>query len=112
MSQLDRLFTVNVRGMAACVKHAARAMVEWRVRGRIVCTGSSGGSRGDPIAIDYITTKHAVLGLMRSTSMQLAEHGIRVNWVSPNGLSKPLTCKLGGMNEEEAREDCRNWWEG
>ncbi|WVZ18040.1 hypothetical protein V8G54_005362 [Vigna mungo] len=112
MSQLGRLFTVNVCGMAACVKHAARATVEGRVRGSIACTGSVGGSRGGPIATDYIMSKHAVLGLMRSASMQLAEHGISVNWVSPNGLSTPLTCKLGGMNEEEAREDCRNWWEG
>lgn len=31
LSQLDRLHVVNVRGMAACVKHAGRAMVEKQV---------------------------------------------------------------------------------
>ncbi|XP_027904822.1 (-)-isopiperitenol/(-)-carveol dehydrogenase, mitochondrial-like [Vigna unguiculata] len=109
MSQLDKLFTVNVRGMAACVKHAARAMVEGRVRGSIVCTGSVAGCYGSPIGSDYVMSKHAVLGLMRSASMQLAEHGIRVNCVSPNGLATPLTCKLIGMNEEEAREVFRKF---
>ncbi|GLT70916.1 hypothetical protein SLA2020_429660 [Shorea laevis] len=45
-SQYDRLFAVNVRGMALCVKHAARVMVEGRVRGSIVCTGSVAASHG------------------------------------------------------------------
>jgi len=109
MSQLDRLFAVNVRGMAACVKHAARAMVEGRVRGSIVCTGSVAASHGAQTATDYIMSKHAVLGLMRSASMQLAEHGIRVNCVSPNGLATPLTCNLKGMREEEVREVYRKF---
>ena len=109
MSELDRLFTVNVRGMAACVKHAARAMVEGRVRGSIVCTGSVCGSHGGLKGTDYIMSKHAVLGLMRSASMQLAEHGIRVNCVSPNGLATPLTCKLRGTSEEETREGYRKY---
>ncbi|XP_020229274.1 (-)-isopiperitenol/(-)-carveol dehydrogenase, mitochondrial [Cajanus cajan] len=109
MSQLDKVLAVNVRGMAACVKHAARAMVERRVRGSIVCTGSVGGSHGGPSATDYIMSKHAVLGLMRSASLQLAEHGIRVNCVSPNGLATSLTCKRRGMSEEEMQEAYRKF---
>ncbi|KEH25441.1 (+)-cis,trans-nepetalactol synthase NEPS2 isoform X2 [Medicago truncatula] len=103
MSQLDRLFGVNVRGMALCVKHAARAMVEGSVRGSIVCTGSVSGSVGSSRSTDYTMSKHAVLGLMRAASVQLATHGIRVNCVSPNGLATPLTCKLSGMSEEKAQ---------
>ncbi|BAT77453.1 hypothetical protein VIGAN_02003200 [Vigna angularis var. angularis] len=45
----------------------APAMVEGRLRGSIACTGSVGGSRGGPIATDYIMSKHAVLGLLRLT---------------------------------------------
>jgi len=104
MSQLDHLFGVNVRGMSLCVKHAARAMVEGHVRGSIVCTGSVGGSVGSSRSTDYTMSKHAVLGLMRAASVQLAAHGIRVNCVSPNGLATPLTCKLLGMSEEKAQE--------
>ncbi|KAL5080611.1 hypothetical protein RYX36_009032 [Vicia faba] len=108
MSKLDRLFAVNVGGMALCVKHAARAMVEQRVRGSIVCTGSAGGSHGGSRSTDYIMSKHAVLGLMRAASVQLATHGIRVNSVSPNGLATPLTCKLLGMSQENAQEAYKN----
>jgi len=109
MSQFDRLFAVNVRGMSFCVKHAARAMVEGRVRGSIVCTGSVAGSRGGSRSTDYTMSKHAVLGLMRAASVQLAAHGIRVNSVSPNGLATPLTCKLLGMSNEEAQENYKNY---
>ncbi|XP_061373523.1 (-)-isopiperitenol/(-)-carveol dehydrogenase, mitochondrial-like [Gastrolobium bilobum] len=104
MSQFDRLFAVNVRGMAACVKHAARAMVERSVRGSIVCTASVAGSHGGVKSTDYTMSKHAVLGLMRSASVQLAVHGIRVNCVSPTGLATPLTCKKKGMSEEKVKE--------
>ncbi|GAU47520.1 hypothetical protein TSUD_138920 [Trifolium subterraneum] len=109
MSQLDRLFDVNVRGMALCVKHAARAMVEGRVRGTIVLTGSVGGSVGSIRSTDYTMSKHAVLGLMRAASVQLATHGIRVNSVSPSGLATPLTCELLGMSKENAQENYRKY---
>lgn len=109
MSQLDRLFTINVRGMALCVKHAAHAMVEGRIRGSIVCTGSVHSSHGFLRSTDYTMSKHAVLGLMRAASVQLAAHGIRVNCVSPNGLATPLTCKLLGVSEEKAQETYKGY---
>ncbi|XP_054822775.1 (-)-isopiperitenol/(-)-carveol dehydrogenase, mitochondrial-like [Prosopis cineraria] len=106
-SEMDRLFAVNVRGMAACVKHAARAMVEKQVRGSIVCTASVAGSNGFPIGTDYCMSKHAVVGLIRSASVQLAARGIRVNSVSPTAIATPLLCNGIGLSSEEAREFCR-----
>lgn len=105
-SEYDRLMAVNTRGMAACVKHAARAMVKGRVRGSIVCAASVAASRGAPTKTDYAMSKHAVLGLVRSASVQLGEHGIRVNCVSPSGLVTPLTRAAYGttMQAEELRE--------
>lgn len=95
-SQFDRLFEVNARGMAACVKHAARVMVEQGVKGNIVCTTSVAASRGGVKRTDYIMAKHAVLGLVRCASQQLGAHGIRVNCVSPSAIPTPLTsnCEL------------------
>ncbi|ESW10208.1 hypothetical protein PHAVU_009G190300 [Phaseolus vulgaris] len=90
-SHFDRLFAVNTRGMAACVKHAARSMVERRVRGSIVCTASVAASHGTKSRTDYAMSKHAVKGLVRCASVQLGAHGIRVNCVSPSGLATPLT---------------------
>ncbi|KAL2340819.1 hypothetical protein Fmac_008759 [Flemingia macrophylla] len=91
LSLFDRLFAVNARGMAACVKHAARSMTALGVRGSIICTASVSGSHAGLRHTDYVMSKHAVKGLMRSASTQLGPHGIRVNCVSPSGTVTPLT---------------------
>ncbi|CAL9031204.1 unnamed protein product [Prunus brigantina] len=94
LASYDKLMAVNVRGMAACVKHAAREMVERRVRGSIVCTASISASMGGSIFTDYTMSKHAVLGLVRSASVQLGAYGVRVNSVSPGPVATPLLCTL------------------
>ncbi|KAL2462950.1 Short-chain dehydrogenase reductase 3b [Forsythia ovata] len=96
LSQLDHLIQVNARGNAACVKHAARVMVEQKVRGSIVCTASvvvSNWKGGD--LTDYIMSKYAVVGLVRTASQQLGVHGIRVNTVSPSAIATPLSSSTG-----------------
>ncbi|KAF3437727.1 hypothetical protein FNV43_RR20483 [Rhamnella rubrinervis] len=103
MSAFDKCFAVNVRGMAACVKHSARAMKEGGVKGSIICTASVLASRANPDGnTDYIMSKHAVLGLMRAASLQLAGYGIRVNSVSPGMVATPMVCGYFGAEKEVA----------
>ncbi|XP_015882545.3 (+)-cis,trans-nepetalactol synthase NEPS2-like [Ziziphus jujuba] len=104
ISGFDRLFAINVRGMALCVKHAARAMVEGRVRGSIVCTAGVKASCGGKVCTDYVMSKHAVLGLVRSASVQLGTYGIRVNSVSPSMVPTPMTCHALGMEVEDVEK--------
>ncbi|KAH7550359.1 hypothetical protein ACOSP7_024378 [Xanthoceras sorbifolium] len=104
LQAFDRLFSINVRGMAASVKHAARAMVELRVRGSIVCTASVTASRGGAKSTDYYMSKHAVLGLVRSASAQLGVHGIRVNCVSPYAVATPGLCGSHSMEADEVEK--------
>ncbi|KAL3640621.1 (+)-cis,trans-nepetalactol synthase neps1 [Castilleja foliolosa] len=95
LTQYDKVMQVNVRGMAACVKHAAGKMIELGTRGSIVCTASVMAERGAGFHTDYGVSKHAVLGLMRSASVQLGPHGIRVNCVSPSAVPTLLGEKMG-----------------
>ncbi|PWA73853.1 (-)-isopiperitenol/(-)-carveol dehydrogenase, mitochondrial [Artemisia annua] len=89
MDEYDRVFAINVRGTAACVKHAARAMVEGQVKGNIICTASVLGRIGVLESTDYGMSKHAVITLMKSASKQLGQYGIRVNCVSPFVVATP-----------------------
>ncbi|KAK4394544.1 Nepetalactol-related short-chain-dehydrogenase/reductase 1 [Sesamum angolense] len=77
--QYDTLMRVNARGMAVCVKQAARKMIELGTRGAIVCTASVMAAMGGDMLTDYTMSKHAVLGLVRAASQQLGAHGIRIN---------------------------------
>lgn len=98
----DRLFAINTRGMAACVKHAARAMIDCGVKGgSIICTGSITTKLAMPQSIDYVMSKHAVLGLVGSASKGLGEYGIRVNCVSPGCVATTLACKVLNFASEE-----------
>ncbi|KAG6383686.1 hypothetical protein SASPL_156549 [Salvia splendens] len=94
-SEYERVMRVNARGMAVCVKQAARKMVELGTRGSIVCTASATAEKATVNATDYVMSKRAVLGLMRSASLQLGKHGIRVNSVSLGVVLTPLAAKQG-----------------
>ncbi|XP_022859690.1 (-)-isopiperitenol/(-)-carveol dehydrogenase, mitochondrial-like [Olea europaea var. sylvestris] len=103
-AEFDRVIQVNMRGMAVCVKHAARKMVEQKVRGAIVCTASVADTIGGLNHTDYTMSKHAVLGLVKSASQQLGVHGIRVNCVSPSSVLTPLTRKAGLVSAEDVEK--------
>ncbi|XP_010506737.1 PREDICTED: short-chain dehydrogenase reductase 3a-like [Camelina sativa] len=83
----DRTMAVNVRGAAAFIKHAARAMVEKGTRGSIVCTTSVSSEISGVGPHAYTASKHALLGLMRSACGGLGKYGIRVNGVAPYGVA-------------------------
>ncbi|PIA62485.1 hypothetical protein AQUCO_00200476v1 [Aquilegia coerulea] len=105
-AKMDRLFAINVRGMAACVKYAARAMVEGSVKGgSIICTASVGAKKGSPVLQDYVMSKHAVLGLIKSASCELGKYGIRVNSVSPSAVATPLLLEGFGLTNIKTAED-------
>ncbi|KAL5707544.1 hypothetical protein ACHQM5_018434 [Ranunculus cassubicifolius] len=107
LEAMDRLFAINVRGMAACVKHSARAMVESCGKGgesSIICTASIAAVIGSAVYEDYSMSKHAVLGLVKSASNELGKYGIRVNCVSPGPVVTPLVMDYLGTKDKEVVE--------
>ncbi|XP_050225630.1 (-)-isopiperitenol/(-)-carveol dehydrogenase, mitochondrial-like [Mercurialis annua] len=105
MAAYEKLFSINVSGVTASVKHAARAMVEGGISGSIICTASIAASSVADMYTDYVMSKCAVLGLMRCASRQLGEYGIRVNCVSPGPIGTPMLIKaLGVSNQEEVEK--------
>ncbi|NNC12923.1 glucose 1-dehydrogenase [Planctomonas sp. JC2975] len=65
--------------------------------GAIVNTSSILGLVGTPLAIPYVTAKHAVAGMTKATALQVASQGIRINSVHPGYIDTPL---LQGMPKE------------
>ena len=96
MGNFDMVMKVNVRGMALAVKHASRAMIDAKTKGVIICTASIASVTGGATPIEYATSKHAVLGLMRSATADLGKYGIRVNCISPSVVMTPLLLNFFG----------------
>jgi NAD(P)-dependent dehydrogenase (short-subunit alcohol dehydrogenase family) len=78
----DRVLAVNVRGVWLGLKYAIPAMRD-RGGGSIIITSSTAGIRASKGMSAYITSKHAVIGLMRTAAIECAPLGIRVNCVNP-----------------------------
>lgn len=82
---------VNVIGTLLCAQHAARLMLKnkW---GRIVNLASVAGQRSVGTGrTAYGTSKAAVIALTRQMAVELAEHGITANTVSPGPVDTPMT---------------------
>ncbi|WVZ66995.1 hypothetical protein U9M48_016142 [Paspalum notatum var. saurae] len=90
MADFDRVMAVNLRGVVAGVKHAARVMVPRR-RGSIICTASTAALLGGLAPPAYTASKAAVAGLVRAVAAEMARSGVRVNVISPNAIPTPMT---------------------
>ncbi|XP_048226564.1 short-chain dehydrogenase reductase 3b [Ricinus communis] len=108
LSGFDNTMATNVRGVAATIKHAARAMVAKNIRGSIICTASVASSVGGTGPHAYTVSKHAILGLVRTACCELGNYGIRVNCISPFGVATPLTCNAYNMKPSEVEANCSN----
>ncbi|KAE8811639.1 short-chain dehydrogenase reductase 3a-like [Hordeum vulgare] len=114
MADFDRVMAVNLRGVAAGIKHAARAMAP-RGEGCILCTSSTAGALGGSGPHAYSVSKTAVVGMVRSAAAELAPRGVRVNAISPYAIATPMGARSvremlglppggagdGGKEEEE-----------
>jgi len=82
---------VNVTGTLLCSQAAARLMIK-RGWGRIVNIASVAGMRAVGSGrTAYGTSKGAVIALTRQMAVELAEHGITANAVSPGPVDTPMT---------------------
>ncbi|KAI5600393.1 hypothetical protein POPTR_001G024300v4 [Populus trichocarpa] len=102
LSDFEKVFDVNVKGVFLGMKHAARIMIPLN-KGSIVSLCSVASAIGGIGPHAYTGSKHAVLGLTRSVAAELGKHGIRVNCVSPYGVATSLA--VAHLPEDERTED-------
>jgi NAD(P)-dependent dehydrogenase (short-subunit alcohol dehydrogenase family) len=94
LDRYHRLMRVNVDG----VLYGLRTMLPRLARpGVVTVTASLAGLMGVPADPVYAMTKHAVIGLVRSTAADLAEQGVRIHAVCPGFVETPL---LGAAKQQ------------
>ena len=99
LDEWDHVFAVNVRGVMATIKHSVPLMK--RDGGSIVVMGSLNSHRAHGKQCLYTATKHAVLGIVRATALDLGRYGIRVNALGPGPIA---TDALLGRLEARAKQ--------
>lgn len=91
--RFEQVLDVNVKGVFLGLKSAIPAM-QARGGGSVVITSSVAGVKGAPGISAYVTSKHAVIGLMRSAAQECAAMNIRVNTVNPSPVETRMMRSL------------------
>ena len=103
-AMFDKVMDVNVKGPFLGLRAAVPAMRE-RGGGSVVITSSVAGVGGSPSLAPYVTSKHAVIGLMRSAAKEFAAEKIRVNTVNPSPVE---TRRMRSLEEGIGGEDAES----
>ena len=101
MDGYDATMAVLLRGVFAGIKHAAAVMKQQR-SGSIISTASVAGLQAGFAGHVYSAAKAAIIGLTRTTAVELGEFGIRVNCICPGAIATPIFGKAVGLPPDVA----------
>ncbi|MDF1734167.1 MAG: SDR family oxidoreductase [Minwuia sp.] len=90
VENLDRMLSVNCRGMVLVAKGAARIM-EAQGSGVMINLSSTYGKVGRATNSVYAATKHFVEGFTKSIALELAPKGVRACAIGPTAIETPMT---------------------
>ncbi len=100
-----QVMMVNVVGSFLVAKHALAAM---GTGGSLIINSSVVGLTSDRGITAYATSKHAVVGLMRTAAKEVAPQGIRVNTIHPgptdNDFQHAIEVEAIGASREESAQ--------
>ncbi|VWC61235.1 SDR family NAD(P)-dependent oxidoreductase [Burkholderia lata] len=100
--RFDMVFEPNVRGVFNSMKYAAEIMLR-QGSGSIINNASMGGLIGFENASVYIASKHAVIGMTKTASIEWFKRGVRVNALCPGLIETPFHHR-GIWPSEEAQQ--------
>lgn len=97
----DHDFVMHVRAPFLAMKYASPSMVKRR-SGSFINMSSISGLRAGLNVFGYEVAKAALAHLTRCAALELGEHGIRVNCISPGPTRTGIFAKAGGMDADAA----------
>lgn len=87
----ERTMALNVRGYLFAAQAFVKLLEPEQTGASVICVGSTNSLAAEKGSIVYDTSKGAVLMMIRSLAVTLAERGVRVNGIGPGIITTPLT---------------------
>ena len=98
-----RIIDINIMGTYFVTRDALPKIPKG---GRIICTASIWSRTAAPEFSAYVASKHAVMGFMRTLSMELGPRGINVNAVAPGWVrTEAAMLSLKRMSQSTGRAE-------
>ena len=79
----DDVINTNLGGFYNILKPIVMAMIEDRIKGRIIAMSSISGLKGNRGQVNYSASKAGIIGAVKALSLELAKRKITVNAVAP-----------------------------
>lgn len=98
----DRVIDINLKGVWLCMKYQIPEII--KTKGSIVNMSSVAGLQGGSIGIAYYASKHGVVGMTKSSAMEYARLGVRINAVAPAVISTDMADRAFFSVDEEFAE--------
>jgi NAD(P)-dependent dehydrogenase (short-subunit alcohol dehydrogenase family) len=90
-----KVVDTNLTGMFVCTQEAIKIMKAQEPRGgRIINNGSISAHAPRPFSVAYTSTKHAVTGLTKSTSLDCRQYDIACGQIDIGNAATPLTDRM------------------
>lgn len=105
LTLMNDILSVNVIGVANTIRCAIPSLKKSKFKGRIVALTSISGRMGTTDLSIYSASKWAVIGLIKSLSLELGPEQITVNAVAPTAVNTLMfQGKLGAQNYDLLNE--------
>ena len=95
----EEVINVNLTATFRLARAAVRGMMRRR-SGRIIGITSVVGVTGNPGQVNYVASKAAMIGMMKSIAAEYAKRGVTANCVAPGFIATPMTDKLNEKQRE------------
>jgi NAD(P)-dependent dehydrogenase (short-subunit alcohol dehydrogenase family) len=89
----------NLTSVFLCLKYEIAAITDG---GAILNNASLAAVGGIPSLAAYTAAKHGVLGLTRSTALEVVDRGVRINALITGNVDTPLYRRLSGIGPHDA----------
>jgi len=111
IEQWDSIIAINLTAAFHTVRAAVPGMKR-RKWGRIINICSAHSLRASPFKSAYVSAKHGLAGFTKTVALELAEHGVTSNAVSPGFVWTPLVekqipdlAKSENITEDQAKRE-------
>lgn len=105
LEQWRAVVDTNLTGAFICTQHAFRAMKTQRpMGGRIINNGSISAHVPRPNSAPYTSTKHAMTGLTKATSLDGRKYNIACGQIDIGNAATPMTARMSdGVPQADGR---------